>query len=347
MNDSSQSEEKSEQPTPHKLKKAREKGQVEHSKDVITTALTLGIFVYFFVFWESIAFSIGAMMQVPASLAKEPFDVVVWDGMAAMLAFAQKILVPIVLLVVGIVIAAHVVILKGFVFAVEPIVPKFDKINPAKGISRIFNRKSFVEFLKSLVKLVVLIAIVYVVLRYSFRELLLLSTCDASCVAAAFGQLTAYLVLSILVFFIVVAGIDYFLQGALFRHEMKMTKTELKRELKDREGDPLIRGRRRQLAQEILMRDALEGMHHATVALRGVGATVGLRYVQGSTPLPIVVSKGRGQQSGELLNTAMRAGIPIQDDPGLVTRLINEVPAGSPITDQELLEMVALHLNTA
>ena len=52
MNDSDQSEEKTEQPTPHKLKKAREKGQVAHSKDVITTALTLGVFVYFWVFWD-------------------------------------------------------------------------------------------------------------------------------------------------------------------------------------------------------------------------------------------------------------------------------------------------------
>ena len=345
MNDSTQSEEKTEQPTPHKLKKAREKGQVAHSKDVITTALTLGIFVYFWVAWETISGSLADLVIIPGQLAAQPFEEVVWEGMGAMLSITRSILVPVVLIVIGIVIAAHVVVLKGFIFAFDPILPKFEKINPAKGFSRIFNRKSVVEFLKSLIKTIVLFAIVYMVIKSYIPELVLLSTCEPLCTLDALGSVLIYLILTIAVFFLIVGGIDYFLQASLFQHQMKMTKTELKRELKDREGDPLIRGRRRQLAQEMLMRDALEGMQHATVALRGVGSTIGIRYVQGSTPLPVIVSKGRGRQSGELINAALRAGIQINDDPGLVNRLMTEVPAGSPITDQELLEMTAIHLN--
>lgn len=344
MNESSQSEEKTEQPTSHKLKKAREKGQVAHSKDVVTTVLTLGVFVYFWVAWEGIANNLAAMMTVPVQLVVEPFNEVVWDAMSAILALAAKILLPIVLIVVGLVITAHVVTLQGFVFAVEPILPKFDKINPAKGMSRLFNRKSFIEFAKSLIKSVILCTIAFLVIRASIPELVLLSSCEPLCTLEAMGEVVVYLVISIAVFFLIVGGIDYFLQSALFRHQMRMTKTEVKREFKDRDGDPIIRGRRRQLAREILMRDALEGMQHATVVIRGVGVTIGLRYLRGSTPLPLLVSKGRAQQSSELLNTAMRAGIPIHDDPDLANRLVMDVNAGSPITDQDLLEMVAPYL---
>ena len=227
-------------------------------------------------------------------------------GSAAMEA-VRHTAVPVFAMTVVAAILGNMVVLRGFVFATDPVVPKFSNISPMSGFKKIFGMKPLVELVKNVVKVVALGTILALTLWGGLRALAIAPSCGVGCVLAATRVVAlAMLGASIAVFFVVALG-DVLLQRWLFTRDQKMGVSEQKREHKEQEGDPQIKGQRQRLMRDSAQSTTRIGVKEASVVVHdGQGNAVGMRFVAGDTPVPVVVCRGRGDANHSLTRRAFR-----------------------------------------
>src|SRR5215467_6214571 len=287
------SEEKSLPATAKKLRDARKKGQVAKSHD-IAAAVAVGVSIFYIHFIAPrVEVYARELIDVTARIYGESFAEL-WPHIVELgLRILTVTTLPLVLSVCIVVCLASLAAMQGPVFSLDPIKPNFDQINPAQGFKRIFSMKSVVEFIKAVLKVTALTIAIVVVFRVSLQPLLESPRCGSACVYDTFFSMLKPLAITMLVAFVVVGIIDIGLQRWLFLREMRMTKTEFKREMKDLEGDPLIKRERTRRLREMGSRIVKVGLRNATLLLgRPGGFAVGLRFVRGETQVPIIVCKG-------------------------------------------------------
>ncbi len=328
------SEEKSLPPSAKKLRDARRKGQVVKSADLVTAMVMLACTLYIAISASAIVARIEGLIDLTARLYTEPFATL-WPRLVTA---AGEILVlsilPLVALSVLVVILTNVVASQGFVFAAEPVLPKAEKINPVEGFKRIFSVRGVTEFLKSLFKMTALAVALIVVYRLGLQALMESSRCGLGCVQGTFLALLQPLVITALLAFLIVGAGDVLLQRWLFRRDQRMTKTEQKRERKDQEGDPTMNQARRKQRREMHTLNAKLGVQHASLMVgTGDGWLVGIRYVRGETPVPVITCKANAAQAPALLESAYQRRIPRVDDPLLAEKIATRAGNGDPIPD--------------
>ncbi|GHB11888.1 EscU/YscU/HrcU family type III secretion system export apparatus switch protein [Salinicola rhizosphaerae] len=328
------SEEKSLPPSAKKLRDARKKGQVTKSADLVTAMVMLACTLYIGVSASRIVARVEGLIDLTARLYTEPFDTL-WPRLIAQ---AGEVLVisilPLVALTVLVVILTNVVVSQGFVFAAEPVLPKAEKVNPVEGFKRIFSVRGVTEFLKSLFKMTALAVALIVVYRLGLQSLMESSQCGLGCVQGTFLDLLQPLVITALIAFLIVGAFDVLLQRWLFRRDQRMTKTEQKRERKDQEGDPTMNQARRKQRREMHALNAKIGVQHASLMVgTGDGWLVGIRYVRGETPVPVITCKASAENAPALLESAYQRRIPRVDDPVLAEKIATRAGNGDPIPD--------------
>jgi len=183
MAGNSGSEEKSQPASDKKLREARQKGQVSKSQDMVSAVVLLGCSVCI-AFLAGVAESrVRGLLDLAATIYVEPFATV-WPRL---LESAQQVLLRTALPILGVtvvcVILTNIVTMRGVLFSGEPIKPEFSRINPVEGAKRIFSMRNFIEFLKSLIKVVVLSVAFYVVGRIALQALMESSRCGAACIS--------------------------------------------------------------------------------------------------------------------------------------------------------------------
>jgi type III secretion protein U len=334
------SEEKTEEPTQKKLEDAREKGQAAKSQDVSAALVLLSITVLLWVAAEATASRVLAVVTRlfdQLALVDGAYDlnpVIVADTLDALLAVAPFVIVSVL---IGIVSQAVQV---GLELSFEPISPDFEKVNPGAGLKKLVSLKSVVEFVKTLIKAVALIAVMWAVVR-DLLPLLLGSAYLEPAAIAVLGWGAVMRVLGgALLLYLVVGALDFGLQKFLFLREQRMTKDEVKREYKEMEGDPEIKGKRKQLAREYVESAPRQTVPGATVVVTNpTHYAVALRYEPGETPLPLVVAKGTDGEAMEIRRIAESHGVPIIEEPPLARALFT-VPLAEPVPEA-LFEAVA------
>ncbi|WP_462383560.1 EscU/YscU/HrcU family type III secretion system export apparatus switch protein [Pseudomonas sp. Marseille-QA0892] len=332
---SDKSEEKSQPASEKKLREARQKGQLSKSQDMVTAMVMLVCTLCVTWLVADIEGRVRQFLFLVGRIYVEPFASV-WPRLQAEatgLLLAST--VPILVATVATVILTNIVTMRGMVFTGEPIKPDPKRIDPVAGFKRMFSMRSITEFLKSLFK-VSLVAVAFVlVYRTGLQALMESSRCGAPCIYSSFTALLTPLVITALIAFLLVGGLDVLVQRWLFQREMKMTKSETKREHKDTEGDPLIKRERRKLRQEMQHSTAKVGLDHANLVIGQAGGwAVGLRYVRGQTPVPVVVCRAAPDQSAALLERATSLGLPQSQDAALAQGIAQRAPAGSPLPDR-------------
>ena len=231
--------EKTEMPTQKKLRDARQKGQVCTSKDIVSTAILVGLFVL--LGWMGIALVDDASMllgYIGNRMGGDPFAATGQAmGMTAFVICKHSFIFVLVAAVIGI--AANTAQI-GFLFTFEPIIPKLEKLNPVEGAKKIFSMKNLFEFLKNIVKVCFLSYLLYKIIWASVPELLTMcyGTIDDifPCLKLMLKRLAVYTAFG----YIVIAVVDRLFQGRNFTKEMMMTKDEVKREYKEMEGSAEI-----------------------------------------------------------------------------------------------------------
>jgi len=330
MNDTS--EEKSLPATAKKLKDARKKGQVAKSQDIVAAVAIAASVFYIDIVAPRVEIYARELINVTVRIYRETFAEL-WPHIVELaLRILGLTVLPLVLIVCVVVLLASLAAMRGPVFSVDPVKPNFDQINPAKGFQRIFSMKSVVEFAKAVVKVTALTVAIVVVFRLGLQRLVEAPGCGPACVHDTFFGMLKPLATTVVVTFIVVGILDVGLQRWLFLREMRMTKTEFKREMKDVEGDPLIKRERTRRLREMGSRMVRVGLRNATLLLgRADGFAVGLRFVRGETQVPIIVCKGGPGQSKVLITEATLLGIPVIEETQLARTLNAACAVGDPL----------------
>ena len=306
--------EKTEQPTAKKLRDARKKGQVAKSKEV-SSAFTISVaLLVLFAMMPWIVDQLHDSFLLPTKFYTSEFEFSANVVAEEVIRIAISIIVPIIAAVVVAGVIGNL-IQTGVLFTGTPIQPKLSNLNPGAAAKRIFGIKNLVEFLKSIVKIIFLSVLLILVIRDSLNELIKLPICGVSCIPLVLGRILWQISVYTIGAFVLIASADYVFQRWQFMNEQKMTKDEVKREYKESEGDPHIKGKRKQMAQEIAMAQTEEKVRNSAVVVTNpTHIAVALQYEHGETPLPIVAATGEGFRAHHIVRIAKKAGVPIMQN---------------------------------
>jgi type III secretion protein U len=334
MSGGSSSGEKTELPTPKKERDARKKGQVARSQEVVTTISLFAAVAYIWASWDNTNARLVGLFDQVAQLAAGDFQTGAMNGIVAASWDAAIILLPILGVVIVAGIAANYVQI-GSLFSLESIKPKGEKISPAAGFKRIFSMKQIVELLKSVTKIIVLSVLLYFVIRNAISPYMNSLECGVPCILdVTVSTLGLTLVYSGLAF-AVVALADFAYQKRAHTKGLMMTKDEVKREYKESEGDPHIKGKRKQLAQELTMGDGGTAARKGTaVVVNPTHIAIVIDYTPDKLPLPIVTAKGRNLHAHYLRTQAEESGVPIFRNVRLARALYSDAELYEPIPDE-------------
>ena len=320
-----QSGEKTEMPTPKKLRDARQKGQVCTSKDIVSTAILVVLFVV--LGWMGVALVDDASMllgYIGRRMGEDPFASTHQAmGMAAIVICKHSFIFVLVAAVIGI--AANTAQI-GFLFTIEPIIPKLEKLSPVEGAKKIFSMKNLFEFFKNVVKVCFLGYLLYKIIWASVPELLTMcyGTVDDifPCLKLMLKRLAVYTAFG----YIVIAIVDRLFQGRNFTKQMMMTKDEVKREYKEMEGSAEVKQAQRQFRDEILNGpDPVKAAKKSNVVVTNpTHLAVGIRFDAEEAPLPRICALGAGPVAKIIRETALAEGIPIMEDKPLARALYAE-----------------------
>ena len=332
---------KTEQPTPQKLRKIKEQGQVAKSKDVTAfiTTLTLTLFIMFgFAYsWEHI------MIFASKSLASG--DVDLNEVFANRLHIAINLLVVVILPILCVTLISAIlanISQIGFIFSTHPITPDINKINPINGLKRIFGFKNFVDFLRSTLKLCVLLFSIFIVVRDSLSELFYIIECGIACITNVWRSISLKIVfLAILIFFFL-AVFDSWFQRHQFNKDQMMTRDEVKKDRKSSEGDPLIKSERKKIHRETADEDIDTIVKESTIIILSNTSLIALKYKYGETPLPILtLIKSKGQMR-DIVYRAKKHNITLHEDSQLVRKIIKKTKINEYISVDLISEVAAL-----
>lgn len=313
----------SEPATPFKLEKARKRGSVSRSGEM-TFALVL---------LTGVACVYGLGMQVVAGVASlgrhtlalvERDELTQASALAYFGAFGARALSTVapVLFVLWITALLVSALQARGVFSAEPLKPDFSRLNPANGLKRVFSRKSLHELWRSVAKITVLVLVAVSWAHNHLPEILRLPARPLAMVRsgiALFGSALALLAGVILVF----ALVDWLLNRHEFMRTMRMSKREIKDEHKEREGDPRIKSRLRELRLEWLKRARqLAKVRSADVLLTNpTHYAVALEYRHGEMPAPMITARGAGEMAQRMREQARRHSVAIVEHPSLARAL--------------------------
>jgi type III secretion protein U len=332
--------EKTEQPTSKKLRDARNKGQVAQSKDLISTALLLAMFFYVMCVWKSAKQTLESLITLPGTLYQEPFP----EALRTVSHATIKAMVDLTLPALGLVLVfgvASAYFQVGPLFVFEPLKPDLKKLNPADKLKQMFSMKNFVEFLKSCFKTVFLGILLYIVTKGAIGVLVQTPAGGLEAVNSVLEKVMYRVALFTSFAYVALSAADFAFQKWQHTKGLMMSKDEVKREYKEMEGDPHIKSKRKQLAQELIMSDSTANVRKATVLVTNpTHKAIAIYYKQGETKLPIVTAKGEGYLAQRMIEVAKEEGVPIMQNVPLAHELFDNAQLEHYIP-AELIEPIA------
>ena len=181
----------------------------------------------------------------------------------------------------------------NFLVSTESMKPKFSRLNPLEGFKRLFSLKSLVETLKNLIKIIILMAIIFLSIRDMFLESSNYLYTELGAAAAHLVEMAGGMVVRICIAFVAVAAMDFFYQWWDYEKNMMMTKQEVKEEYKQMEGDPQVKGKIKEIQRRRAQQRMMQQVPGADVVIRNpTHVAVALRYKPEKDDAPVVVAKG-------------------------------------------------------
>ena len=333
--------EKTEMPTPKKLRDARQKGQVCTSKDVVSTALLLVLLAVMGALGVALADDSGDLIRfVGQCVGHNDLPALREAGKLTLFIICKYSFLFVVIAAFTAVVANLVQV--GFLFTLEPLKPDLKKLNPAEGAKKIFSMKNLFEFAKNVVKVSFLGYLIYKLIMKSIPALLPIcyGTIDDvfPVLKVILKNLAAYTVFG----YVIIAIVDRIFQQRNFTKQMMMTKDEVKREYKEQEGSQEVKQAQRDFRNELLNGPPpAQATKQANVVVTNpTHLAVGIRYQPDEAPLPKVVVRGAGPVAKIIRETALAEGIPIMENIPLARALYAQVKVEEFIP-VELVEPVA------
>ena len=335
-----QGADKTEKPTPKRIRDARKEGNVSKSRELTATVLTLGWLVGGWLLMGFMYARLQELFDQSLKAMQLPFRQALLETSA--IAFQTLLWLSLPLLGLAVFLGLIVEFLQvGPIATMKKLTPDLAKLNPVEGIKKMFSLDNLVELIKSILKSVALIGIGWYVLWKTLPDLLLLPYgAPAQMGSAIWHALTRITLWTIVVFFFV-SALDVWYQKFSYTKQLRMSRRDIRQEVKENEGDPYIKSRRRQLHQEWAQQNMLSAVRGSSVVVTNpTHIAVALQYELGVTDLPVVVAKGEGDLAEQIKRAAEEAGVPILQNIPLA-RSLNEKIALDDYVDSEFFDAVA------
>lgn len=326
----SQEQERNQAATPHKLREAKKRGQVAKSNEASYAAILavlagMGFASGADMAHQELALFAGTLSHITRSDWSSD-NVAAW--LTHLLADCTMIVAPLLLALCLIAVLANVA-QTGGVFSFDPLKPDFSKLNPATGLKRLFSIRVLYEAARSVIKLVLLGAVAWTVLKHLLPQLVVLNLFDARGQAAVALGSIAPLVLKLFFAVLLIAAVDVLYTSWDYAKKMRMSHRDITDEHKQKEGDPRIRSRHRQLRAELLKQSqSLQRVPEADVVITNpTHLAVALSYRHGQMPAPMLLAKGKGEMAAKMRALARQHAIPLVENPPLARALFKRANA--------------------
>jgi type III secretion YscU/HrpY family protein len=342
MADKNDSGDKTEKPTPKKLKDARKKGDVSKSKDVSNTGIMM---LWIILFGTSLFYVIdqfGSLLIQTLTSAVQSDDFfytlrkVGQHSMDTLIGLSAMFLLPVAL------IGTLVEFMQaGPVITTEKMKPKMDNLNPASGMKRMFSLDNLVEVFKSIAKTALLFLIGWLILKSFLPELITLPYMVTPTIGNTFWDMFFMLIVWTVGIFTFIAILDVGYQKFSYIKKLRMSLRDIKQEFKESEGDPMIKQQRRQAHQEWSQESAADASRSANViVVNPTHLAIALDYDREKVPVPTVTAKGEDLVARAMREAAEEAHVPILRNVELARTLYTESEEGD-IVPSELFDVIA------
>ncbi len=326
-------QDKTEQPTPKRLREAREKGEIPRSKELSATVLLLAAGAAALLFGSDVANTISQMMVMNLTLEREsisdPAMMIqhllrsLWDSFFSLFGF---------FLMVSLAAFISPIALGGWNFSSQALQPKGSRINPLSGLKRMFSKNALVELGKAIAKFLLVGATAVMVLLWSQPDIASLVVLP---IGPGIGQSIsiitwAFLLISAAMILIALVDVPY--QIYAYTEKMKMTLQQVRDEMKNTEGRPEVKGRIRQLQREMSQRRMMQDVPEADVVITNpTHYAVALKYSDGEGGAPQIVAKGSDFIALKIREIAEAYEVPVLESPALARALYYAVEIGEEV----------------
>lgn len=328
--------EKTEQPTPKKLQDAAKKGQIARSKDLGTAVVLIASAASLLIFGKLLAMGVlnvgRRLMHLDQKDIFEPNSMFTAWGEVG-----RELAAPLAGIFVFILVAAFIgnTLLGGFNFSWEAAAPKGSKMNPLKGLKRMFGLQALVELGKSILKVAVVAGVAYLLLKVFFMDIMALSLMSEPNNIESALHFLAWLFLGLCASVSIIAVVDAPYQMWNHTRQLKMSLQEIKDEHKNSEGSPEIKARIRRTQMQMSMKRMMQQVPTADVIVTNpTHYAVALKYDQGKFRAPVVVAKGVDEIAMHIRKIANEHKVPVLTSPALARSIYYTTKIDHPIPEQ-------------
>ncbi|MGO4543891.1 flagellar biosynthesis protein FlhB [Paenibacillus sp. 2TAB23] len=336
------SQEKTEQATPKKKDEARKKGQVAKSADLAGSFILLFVFMSFIMlgsyFKQHIMMLFGNLFEDWLLM-----DLTVGNVLSLFTEITIEmllILLPVFVIAILVGILGNIVQF-GFLLTGEPLKMKLEKVNPINGFKQIFSAKTLVEFLKSVLKLLIVGVLVYLAISKEWERILVLAGLPIQQIFSFTAGLTVKLGIEIGAVLTALALADYFYQRYEHNKSLKMSKQDIKDEHKKSEGDPLIKGRIRERQRRMAFQRMMQEVPNADVIITNpTHFAIALKYDASKMEAPKIIAKGMDHVALRIREIAKENGVVMMENKPLARALYERAEIGD-VIPPDLFQAVA------
>ena len=327
---------KTEAPTPRRRTEAREQGNVARSQDLTLAVLLIGIMLMLNATGPKLVTALrGLVHEMLGGPSLSDFSSASATGGALRaITLVGWAMAPLLVGVVVIALVANIVQV-GFHLSPKRLQPNLAALNPVKGWGRIFGSRNPTQFGINVVKMVLLTAVAYSAVHSRLGQIMAVQQLSFIQIFGLGAQIVYTIALRVGVAMLILAILDYAYQKWRVEQELKMTKQEVKEEMRRMEGDPKIKQRRRQVALQLLKQRLKKDVPTADVVVTNpTEFAVALKYDSATMHAPRVVAKGQGPIAQHIREIAIAHGVPILERKPLARALYKMVEVGQEIPEQ-------------
>lgn len=328
--------EKSEAPTPRRRQEAREKGQVAKSNDLSSAALLLGAMIALRMFGANLLGSLLAIMREnlsvsdPAAVRSMDINQIVMATSILLLSAVGPILAALIVTSI-----ASSLLQVGPIFTTQPLMPQLERLNPLNGFGRLFNVRTIVQLGMNLLKLFVVVWVGYVAIRGRMSDVLVSLETDGWAQVVVMSDVLYDVGIRLAIVLLVLALLDFSWQKMKLERDLKMTKQEVKEEMRRMDGDPIIKQRRRKMQLAAALQRIRKTVPTADVVVTNpTELAIAIKYDSDTMAAPRVVAKGADYLAKKIREMAAMHGIPIIERKPLAQALYKTVEVGQEVPEQ-------------
>jgi len=326
--------EKTEPPTPRRRSEARGQGQVAKSQDLNAAVLLLVSLIALALFgpklWQTL---VQVVRRGLGSDGSPSLDAALVAGAESFVESAKAV-APIFLLIV---LAAFVVLYAqvGWLITFKPLMPNLNKLNPINGLKRLFSAFTLVQLAQNILKLALVGLAAWLSIKGIVHQILLAHVVEFADTFGLAADLVFHVGIRLAVVLLLLSFLDYAYQRHRHEKQLKMTKEEVKEEMKRMEGDPVIKRRRREVQLKLALERIRSAVPKADVVVTNpTHYAVALQYVAEEMAAPKVIAKGVDYMAQQIRELAVAAGVPIVQKPELARALYRDVDVGFEIPER-------------